>query len=193
MRFRGSGRRIRGFAVTMLCLLVAVCLAVGRTDAQAGGASDSGEETHTVASVFSYESGLAHEVLELVNQERKQAGLHPLEMERRLGEVALAKAKEMCERGYFDHISPYSGDLREQFERFGGIVLGEGAQRIGENIAWVGDGTQADVDAGQLMEMWMGSEGHRANILKAEYTHMGVAVCVGQGGAFAAQEFVAVY
>lgn len=191
----GVGRRqigLREIVVTLLCVMMAVCLAYGRLERQEGGVVDRG--IGIVGQPVGRSDGgeaFSGRVLELVNQERVRFGLGLLGIDRRAEAVAMGKSREMYERNYFDHVSPYSGDLPQQFERFGGIILGQGYSSIGENIAWMRGYTLEEISAELLMEKWMASPGHRENILNAAYTHMGTAVCFGEKGAFAAQEFVA--
>ncbi len=59
------------------------------------------------------------------------------------------------------------------------------ASRVGENIAY------GNVSADALMDMWMASPGHRANILQPAYTHIGVgATRTGSGRVYATQNFL---
>jgi|GEM_PF-2679510 len=126
----------------------------------------------------------------LVNKKRQEEGLPPLSWSEEAGKIARAKAKEMYDYNYFAHGSPYSGSMEEQFERFGGLVLGENVFAIGENIAMSTGRSKEQLAASFWMDMWMNSPGHRANILNENYTHMGVGVILGEDGrAIAVQEF----
>jgi uncharacterized YkwD family protein/spore coat assembly protein SafA len=103
------------------------------------------------------------EVLALVNQERQKAGLRPLEMDWELQRVARMKSQDMAQKNYFSHQSPTYGSPFDMMKQFG-IKF----STAGENIA-SGQRTPQEV-----MASWMKSPGHRANILKPEYTHLGV-------------------
>lgn len=105
----------------------------------------------------------ADEVLELVNQERSKQGLKALTLSDDLTNVATVKAKDMRDNGYFDHTSPTYGSPFEMMQSFG-IQY----QSAGENIA-AGQKT-----AQEVMNSWMNSSGHRANILNADYEQLGV-------------------
>jgi uncharacterized YkwD family protein len=105
--------------------------------------------------------------LEQVNVERAKAGLRPLQIDMRLVSTARVKSRDMINNNYFGHISPKLGSPIDQM-RAAGISF----RYAGENIA----GTRT---AAQAMQMWMQSSGHRANILKAEYTHIGIGVVSG--------------
>lgn len=103
------------------------------------------------------------EVLALVNQERAKYSLKPLEMDWELQRVARTKSQDMAQKGYFSHQSPTYGSPFDMMKQFG--ISFKGA---GENIA-SGQRTPQEV-----MDSWMKSTGHRANILKPEFTHIGV-------------------
>ncbi|TQS00204.1 CAP domain-containing protein [Paenibacillus ottowii] len=109
-------------------------------------------------------SQFAAEVVKLVNNERSQKGLKPLTSNTKLTEVALAKAKDMSTNNYFSHTSPTYGSPFDMMKKFGVTYT-----YAGENIA-MGQKTPQEV-----MTAWMNSQGHRENILKAEYTQIGVA------------------
>ena len=98
-------------------------------------------------------SANAQEVIKLVNEERNAAGLSALTENSRLSEAAQAKAEDMMKNGYFSHTSPTYGSPFEMMKTFG-ITY----KSAGENIA-KGQKTPAAV-----MNGWMNSSGHRANI-----------------------------
>lgn len=103
------------------------------------------------------------EVLNLVNAERKKAGLNELVLNHTLNGVAMEKAFDMKEKNYFSHESPTYGSPFEMLQHFGVKYTA-----AGENIA-AGQKTSNEV-----MESWMNSSGHRANILNKNYTELGV-------------------
>jgi len=121
-------------------------------------------------------------VIELVNIERKKAGLNPLQIDKRLGEMAREKARDMVINSFFSHKSPTFGSPFQMMKTFG-ITY----QHAGENIA---SGYKCPEE---VMRGWMISPGHRANILKPEYTHIGVGYsCKNRGNYrhYWAQEFI---
>ncbi|OXS78349.1 CAP domain-containing protein [Domibacillus enclensis] len=103
------------------------------------------------------------EVAKLVNEERAKAGLQALQLDTKLSEVARAKSQDMKDNGYFSHQSPTYGSPFDMMKQFG-ITY----NTAGENIA-KGQQTPEEV-----MEAWMNSDGHRKNILSADFTHIGV-------------------
>ena len=117
-------------------------------------------------SVHAYEK----QVLDLVNNERAKNGLSALEWSSELAVVARAHSQDMLERGFFSHTNP---DGQSPFDRM--RAAGISYRTAGENIA-AGQRTPAEV-----VEAWMNSEGHRANILNASYTKLGVGYVSGNG------------
>lgn len=103
------------------------------------------------------------EVLTLVNQERSKIGLKPLQMDWELARVARMKSQDMAQKNYFSHTSPTYGSPFDMMKQFG-----INFRTAGENIA---SGQQTPKE---VMESWMNSQGHRENILKPDYTHLGV-------------------
>lgn len=103
------------------------------------------------------------QVVALTNEQRKQYGLTPLQLDLKLSNVAQVKSDDMYQVGYFDHNSPTYGSPFDMMESFDITYM-----YAGENIA-KGYRTPEDV-----VEGWMNSPGHRANILNVNYTHIGV-------------------
>jgi uncharacterized YkwD family protein/spore coat assembly protein SafA len=106
------------------------------------------------------------QVLTIVNQERAKAGLKPLQMDWELQRVARTKSCDMAQKGYFSHQSPTYGSPFDMMKQFGISY-----RTAGENIA------QGQRTPSEVMNAWMNSSGHRANILKGDFTHIGVGYC----------------
>ena len=126
-------------------------------------------------------SAYASEVLRLVNIERDKVGAAHLVLDGALCDAANMRAIEMDYSGKFSHTRP---DGRDCFTVFSFCKIS--FYTCGENIA-AGYVTPADVVDG-----WMHSEGHKANILNASYTKMGLGYSTGGGGEYGrywAQEF----
>ncbi len=104
------------------------------------------------------------QMLALVNEERTSVGLAPLEMDPRLVPVARAHSAEMFRLKYFGHESPVSGS---PFDRIS--AAGISYHRAGENLAYA---HSVAVAHRGLME----SPGHRENILRPEFTRIGIGV-----------------
>ena len=117
-------------------------------------------------SILDYEQ----QVVTLVNAERAKYGLAALTLDETLCGYARVKSQDMHDQGYFSHTSPTYGSPFDMMRAFGVSY-----RTAGENIA-MGYATPAAV-----VEAWMNSEGHRANILSANYTTLGVGY-VADGG-----------
>lgn len=113
----------------------------------------------TDSGVLNYEK----EVVRLVNEVRVQNGLKPLTEDWELSRVARIKSQDMKDNNYFSHTSPVYGTPFQMIKSFG-ISYRSAA----ENIARGQSTPQAVVNA------WMNSAGHRANILNPSYTRIGV-------------------
>lgn len=109
--------------------------------------------------VRSYEQ----EVIRLVNEHREANGLNPLAEDWELSRVARFKSQDMKDNNYFSHTSPVYGSPFDMIKNFG-ITY----RSAGENIARGQRTPEAVVNA------WMNSSGHRANILNASYNKIGV-------------------
>lgn len=113
----------------------------------------------TDSKVTSYEQ----EVIRLVNQKRAENGLKALTYDWELCRVARYKSQDMKDKRYFSHTSPTYGSPFQMIKNFGISY-----RSAGENIAR-GYATPEAVVNG-----WMNSSGHRANILNSSFTHIGV-------------------
>jgi len=118
------------------------------------------------------------QMLQLVNAERTRAGLRPLQFDERLQEVARAHSLEMFQMGYFAHNSPVNGSPFDRMKQAGiSFVI------AGENLAYA-----PNVEIAH--EGLMNSPGHRANILRPEFGHIGIGVIRSQfRGSMFSQEF----
>lgn len=133
----------------------------------------------------------AKKIWMLTNAYRRDNGLPPLQWDQSAADIAQAKTEEMHTHGYFEHISPITGDLAAQFLTFGGLTWETNIRAMGENIAMI-DGYSEDYkEASYWMELWINSPEHRENLLCKDYTRMGVSVYQGaDGSSYAAQEFL---
>ena len=104
------------------------------------------------------------QLFDFVNQERVARGLRPLELDPRLVPVARAHATEMFRLRYFGHVSPVTGTPFDRLNRAGIAYT-----RAGENLAYA---QSVAIAHRGLME----SEGHRENILRPEFTRLGIGV-----------------
>ncbi|MBW1601285.1 CAP domain-containing protein [Streptomyces sp. JJ66] len=117
------------------------------------------------------------QVLALVNQERAKAGCQAVRADADLARLAGSHSRDMAARGYFSHTDP---EGRSPFDR----AREAGVDHMGgENIA------RGQASAEAVMESWMNSPGHRANILNCDFTTLGVGAHVASGGPWWTQAF----
>ncbi len=116
-------------------------------------------------------SAFQKKVLELVNVERSKNGLKPLTMNANLSKTATLKSQDMAKLNYFSHTSPTYGSPFDMMKKYGISY-----RTAGENIA-MGQTTPE-----QVMQGWMNSPGHRANILNSSFTQLGVGVAKNSNG-----------
>lgn len=126
---------------------------------------------------ISEEAAVGAQVLQLVNQERAKVGCSPVAANSALTGLAAAFSQDMAERNFFDHTDP-DGDTPWDRAKAAGI-----ADLGGENIA------RGQATAAAVMEAWMDSPGHKANILNCDFKTLGVGVHFGQGGPWWTQNF----
>jgi uncharacterized protein YkwD len=105
----------------------------------------------------------ASRVVDLVNQERAKVGCAPLAMNTALNNAALGHSEDMARNDFFDHTGSDDSSPWERMTRAGYLW-----SLAGENIA-AGYASPEDVVSG-----WMGSAGHRANILDCSFRDIGV-------------------
>ncbi|MET8077341.1 CAP domain-containing protein [Streptomyces sp. NPDC005303] len=125
----------------------------------------------------STEAAAAAQVLELVNAERAKVGCSPVAANSALADLAGAFSKAMADQGFFDHTDPSGATPWDRAAKAGITTLG------GENIA------RGQADPAAVMEAWMNSPGHRANILNCDFKTLGVGVQFGTGGPWWTQDF----
>ena len=115
----------------------------------------------------------------LLNLDRKNNGLGALTLDAELCRIARIKSADMRDNRYFAHESPTYGNVRDMLRHFGYSFTA-----AGENIAH-----HANVDKAQAA--FMSSPGHRANILSAAWTKMGIGIAFDRNGyIYATQLFV---
>ncbi|MFD5568840.1 CAP domain-containing protein [Streptomyces cadmiisoli] len=149
-----------------------------KTPASPGkGATKSPAKTETPASPISAESAAEAEVLRLVNKERAKVGCDALAANSALAGLAGDFSNAMAAQNFFDHTDPSGATPWDRAEAAGITSLG------GENIA------RGQADAQAVMDAWMDSPGHRANILNCDFKTLGVGVHYGSGGPWWTQNF----
>ncbi|MFE4210114.1 sigma-70 family RNA polymerase sigma factor [Streptomyces goshikiensis] len=122
--------------------------------------------------------GVAGQVIALVNKERAAAGCGPLTENSQLRSAAQGHSDDMAARNFFDHTNPDGADPGKRV-----TAAGYRWSTYGENIA------RGQQNADSVMDSWMKSPGHRANILNCAFKEIGVGIHQGAGGPWWTQNF----
>ncbi|MFJ9727685.1 CAP domain-containing protein [Streptomyces sp. NPDC101209] len=131
----------------------------------------------SAAVTVSTQAAAEAEVLRLVNIERNKVGCSPVAANSALTDLAENFSDAMAAQDFFDHTDPSGATPWDRAAKAGISNLG------GENIA------RGQADAAAVMDAWMNSPGHRANILNCDFKTLGVGVHFGTGGPWWTQDF----
>ena len=123
----------------------------------------------------SFSSSSAAELVSLTNRSRASAGLKALIVDSTLSSVARWRSKDMIDRDYFSHTIPGYGKVWDKLR-----AVGYCYKVAGENIGW--NNYPDDIATAAIQQMFMGSAGHRANILGTSWDHIGVGAYKGPTG-----------
>ncbi|WP_297852774.1 CAP domain-containing protein [Meiothermus sp.] len=116
------------------------------------------------------QSALELEVLQRTNQVRTERGLRPLQWDALAYKAALGHAQDMLRRNFFAHQNPDGLGAAERLRDAGVLEV-----TVGENLASFEGYPDPEIPR-RALTGWMNSPGHRANLLKPEFTHLGVAL-----------------
>jgi uncharacterized protein YkwD len=154
-----SQLRIAAAGATLAAALLSPTSALA---ANCAGADDNPNDTSIAAA--------QHTTLCLLNNERRQRGIRPFKENSRLTRASQRYAVVMSRRNVFDH-----GDFvgRIKAARY---LKGARGYTVGENIAW---GSWDYATPANIVDGWMHSPGHRANILNARFREIGLGVARG--------------
>ncbi|MFC8416376.1 CAP domain-containing protein [Streptomyces coelicoflavus] len=147
----------------------------GGSGSAAGSGSGSGSGTGSDSGAT---GGAEAQVLALVNEERAAAGCSPVTANDRLTRAADDYSDVMASSGVMSHTGPDGSTMASRVE-----AAGYQWSTLGENIA------RGQADAASVMDSWMNSPGHRANILNCSFKELGVGVHFGDGGPWWTQDF----
>jgi uncharacterized protein YkwD len=146
------------------------------TDAQRNGVAAAGACASTSANPSSSNLGaMSSAILCLLNAERAAKGLSTLHSNGKLKRAAAGWARAMVARRFFAHEAG-SSTVQSRIKKTGYI---RGNWSLGENIAW-GSGALATPQA--IVNGWMHSPGHRANILRGQFKDIGIGIRLGAPG-----------
>jgi uncharacterized protein YkwD len=113
---------------------------------------------------FAPDAAAEQQMLALVNKERAERGLRPLVVRASLTKLARAHSADMLERGYFSHVTPE------------GLSPSGRADAAGISYLVFGENLALSPDVPTAHQGLMDSPGHRANILAADYGHVGIGI-----------------
>ncbi|MCB5183289.1 CAP domain-containing protein [Streptomyces antimicrobicus] len=148
------------------------------TSGGSGGSGGAGGSGGSGGSGGTADADTESAVLALVNKERAAAGCGPLATNAKLTAAARAYSDTMARSGVMSHTGPDGSTMTSRVE-----AAGYGWSRLGENIA------RGQADAQAVMNAWMNSSGHRANILNCAFKEIGIGVHKGDGGPWWTQNF----
>jgi uncharacterized protein YkwD len=124
-------------------------------------------------------NSLEQKAVQLLNADRKDAGLEPLKINLKLSKLAADYAADMNNRKFFSHVDP---EGKDPFDRM--AAIGIDFPNEGENIA-----LGPDVETAQ--KMLMDSPLHRENLLNPKFTEIGIGVrLASRGGVYLVQDFL---
>ncbi len=150
------GRRLTRIAV--VCALAVLSVGVA-------GANAVGTPVRTISSANQLES----QVLGELNAVRRSHGLAPLRLSRPLSAAAEAHSRSMGAHGFFSHESRDGSEFWTRVKRWYG-PSGYRSWAVGENLLW----SSGQLSAGAAVKLWMGSPGHRKNILEPRWREIGL-------------------
>ena len=154
----------RRIAIAATAVATAAC-AASAAPAQANACANANANPNDIAL-----AAAKHATLCLLNQERRGHGLRPLRDNGRLNLASQRHARDMSQRNYFAH-GDFVGRIRKA--RY---LAGASGWTVGENIAW---GSWDLATPANIVDAWMHSAGHRANILNGRFREIGLGVARG--------------
>ncbi|ARX80925.1 MULTISPECIES: CAP domain-containing protein [Streptomyces] len=181
------GRRVRVLAGGVVAAAVVASVGTyalanpsGADDRREDAAADAAPRAKTPPKrpAVSKSAKYAKQLLVLVNKERAKAGCRALRLDRRVQTAAMAHAKDMAARNYYDHTSPEGVSAGDRMRK-----AGYSAGAWGENIHKGPKGPKT------AMRDWMRSAGHRKNILNCSYKDFGAGVSLKANGPWWVQNF----
>ena len=139
------------------------------------------QKTTTKVSGMNFRSEVEKDLLALINEEREAEGLDPVKMDGDLQSAARIRSRELCKTGHWDHTRP-NGDSWS-------TVLTEDVPvkfaAAGENLCMTEyDDPSVDnaYSADFYMDPWLNSPSHYDNIIRPNFTHVGIGVYVSERG-----------
>jgi uncharacterized protein YkwD len=135
--------------------------------------SPDGTSGASVAAAATPSSNVASALIDLTNAERRRAGLPSLAANNRLMQAAQIQADQNASAGRLEHVSSGARYPRVE-DRL--AAVGYRWSTYGENLAYGQHSPSA------TMQSWMGSSGHRGNILNSSFTELGIGYALDRSG-----------
>ena len=154
--------RTRRHSLIAALVAASISLAVPAAASACEGANDEPTEVSLGVS--------EHATLCLINRERTTRGIRKFRRNTRLDLASARHARSMAARDFFEH-GNFVGRIRSA-----NYLQGAHGWKLGENIAW-GSGTLGT--PAEIVDAWMHSPGHRANILNRGFREIGIGVARG--------------
>jgi uncharacterized protein YkwD len=151
----------------LACVVLGLLLA-SAPEASAAQACPSANESPTEAT----RKEMVRSTLCLLNQRRARHGMRKLRLSKNLSKAARRHAHDMARRNYFSHTAPGGKSFLDRIKNTGYLHQAQ-SWMVGENLAW-GSGGRSTPKA--IVQAWMNSPGHRANILNARFRHIGIGI-----------------
>jgi uncharacterized protein YkwD len=178
---------MKGAAALAVMLLIALLhppLARGQLSVHSGALKK--------AEVVQHSKQLERRIFQLTNEARRKNHLSSLALDATLTATARQKSDDMLKRHYFSHTSPDGKTIVDRLREEEPAKV-RSISRAGENIYMSSKLDSSDTKAMALVivDTWMTSPGHRANILNPDYSDLGVGVSVMGKELMATQNFAA--
>jgi hypothetical protein len=141
------------------------------TDTTRGGFPDIPVDTLGIT----YERDATEILRRKISEVRLEQGLPELKKDRVLDEIALRHAKDMIARDYLDHVNPQGESPSDRIARGHRTLVGVSGENIALRVSMAE--IESEDLAEEILSSWLGSEEHRGNILRKDYTHAGLAIC----------------
>lgn len=116
------------------------------------------------------------QVHDLINAERQRAGLSPLDWSEELADIARGHSQDMAARAYFGHTSPEGNNAQDRYEAAGFFAPNVWAENIFYSSVPSPTYYTQDELAPMAVQEWMNSSGHRAHILRQDFSLEGIGV-----------------
>ena len=134
-------------------------------------ASATSATSHSTGSSVTRASSLESLVLVELNAVRAAHGMYPLSRSAHLSRAAIGHSHAMVTLGFFSHESRDGTPFSDRLRRF--YAQSSNGWTVGENLAMFGGVTPT---AKAIVDAWMASPGHRANVLRRQFREAGIAI-----------------